>query len=144
MAGKQIYFDRFEIPRMRGLRYLMDENKAVTDYLFIGDRRGGFSMYFESNFPIFTVPKSSERPYCLFEIKNLDRSIRFFCPERLKNLDSVIWYFYLEIYDENGVAYGLPGQVRIGANEPCIRMTKGKPKFVEVLEQVKLHEESYA
>jgi len=36
------------------------------------------------------------------------------------------------------VAHGLPGQVRVEMSESCIRMAKNKPKFIEILEQVRL------
>lgn len=140
VTDKRILFGKFEFPRMRGLEYLLDEENGVTDYLFVNEQHDRFSMYFENNFPIFTVPENTDRPYCLFEMKRPGRVIKFFCPERRKNLDSVVWYFYVELFDEQGKAHRLPGQVRVGLNEPCIRMAKEKPKFIEVLEQVKLND----
>ena len=138
MTDKRILFGDFEFPRIRGLDYLLDEKKPVTDYLFVNEPRDYFSMYFENGFPIFTVPENSERPYCLFEMKRPDRMIKFFCPEKHPNLDSVVWYFYVEVFDEQGVAHGLPGQIRVGLDEFQAKLTKGKPKFIEVLEGVKL------
>lgn len=64
--------------------------------------------------------------------------IKFFCPEKYPHLDSVVWYFYVEVFDEQGVSHGLPGQIRVGLNEFQAKLTKGKPKFIEVLESVKL------
>ena len=80
MTDKRILFGDFEFPRICGLDYLLDEKKPVTDYLFVNEPRDCVSMYFEDGFPIFTVPESSERPYCLFELKSPDRIIKFFCP----------------------------------------------------------------
>ena len=139
MTRKRILFDEFEFPRVSGLEYLLDEGKSVTNYLFVSDRHDGFSMYFENGFPIFKVPESGERSYCLFEMKRPDRIIKFFCPEKHKNLDTAVWYFYMELYDERGEAHTLPGQVRVEFDGNCIRQTvKGKPKFIELLERVKL------
>ena len=138
MTDKRILFGDFEFPRIRGLDYLLDEKKPVTDYLFVNEPRDYFSMYFENGFPIFTVPENSERPYCLFELKRPGRMIKFFCPEKYPNLDSVVWYFYVEVFDEQGVAHGLSGQVRVGLDEFQAKLAKGKPKFIEVLESVKL------
>ena len=138
MSEKRILFGNFEFTRIRGLEYLMDEEKPITDYLFVNEPHDGFSMYFENGFPVFTVPENSERPYCLFEIKRPDRKIKFFCPERNKNLDSVVWYFCVELFDENGATHSLPGQVRVMFDAPCIWRTKQKPQFVEVLENVAL------
>lgn len=140
MTEKRILFDKFEFPRIRGLEYLLDEEKAVTDYLFVNEPHKKFSMYFENDFPIFQVPENSERSYCLFEIKRPDRMIKFFCPEKHPNIDTVVWYFYVELFNEKGEAYGLPGQVRVDTNDPCIRMRKGKPPLFEILETVKLNE----
>ena len=138
MTDKRILFGDFEFPRASGLEYLLNEEQLVTDYLFVNEPHEKFSMYFENGFPIFTVPENSERPYCLFEMKRSDRMIKFFCPEKHPNLDSVVWYFYVEVFDEQGVAHGLPGQIRVGLDEFQAKLAKGKPKFIEVLEGVKL------
>ena len=138
MTDKRILFGDFEFPRTNGLKYLLNEELLVTDYLFVNEPHDSFSMYFENGFPIFTVPENSERPYCLFEMKRSDRMIKFFCPEKHPNLDSVVWYFYVEVFDEQGVAHGLPGQVRVGMRDFRSELAKGKPKFIEVLEGVKL------
>ena len=138
MTEKRILFDRFEFPVEKGLDYVINENVPETDFLLINEQHDAFLLMFEKEFPIFTVPENSDRPYCLFEMKRPGRVIKFFCPERHKNLDSVVWYFYVELFDEQGVAHGLPGQVRVGLGEPCIRMAKEKPKFIEILEQVRL------
>ena len=138
MTDKRILFGDFEFPRTNGLKYLLNEELLVTDYLFVNEPHDSFSMYFENGFPIFTVPENSERPYCLFEMKRSDRMIKFFCPEKHPNLDSVVWYFYVEVFDEQGIAHGLPGQIRVGLDEFQAKLAKGKPKFIEVLESVKL------
>ena len=143
MTRKRILFDKFEFPRVSGLEYLLDEKKSVTDYLFVNEPHDGFSMYFENGFPTFTVPENSERPYCLFEMKLSDRIIKFFCPEKHKKLSCVVWYFYVELLDERGVVHKLPGQVRVRRKEPFLRMGGSeKPKFLEILEQVKLSKTS--
>ena len=138
MTEKKILFGKFEFPRVSGLQYLLDEEKVVTDYLFVNDPHDRFSMYFENGFPVFTVPEDSKRPYWLFEMKRPGRTIKFFCPERHKHLDSVVWYFYVELFDEQGIAHGLPGQVRLRTDDSFIHTRKGKPQFIEILEQVKL------
>jgi len=145
MTRKRILFDKFEFPWMSGLEYLLDERTSVTNYLFVSDRHDGFSMYFENGFPIFKVPESDERSYCLFEMKRPDRIIKFFCPEKCKNLSHVVWYFYVELFDEGGAVHKLPGQVRVRQREPLFR-TSGveKPKFLEILEQVKLNKTAIA
>ena len=138
MTEKSIYFGKFEFPRMQGLEYLLDEEKPVTDYLFVNEPSERFSMYFEEGFPRFTVPENSDREYCLFEIKRQGKKISFFCPEKKKNLDSVVWYFFVELFDENGGVHELPGQVRVGFDLSAVQIMNEKPQFIEVLEQVKL------
>ena len=139
MTDKRILFGDFEFPRTNGLEYLLNEEKLVTDYLFVNEPHEKFSMYFEEGFPIFVVPENSERPYCLFEMKNGGRKIKFCCPEKHPNLDSVVWYFYVELLDERGEVHGLPGQVRVGMRDFQSELAKGKPKFIEVLENVTLN-----
>ena len=138
MTDKRILFGNFEFPRVSGFEYLFDEKKPITDYLFVNEPHEKFSMYFENGFPIFEVPKNSERSYCLFEIKSPGRKIKFYCPEKHANLDTVVWYFYMDMVDENGETHTLPGQVRVEFDGDCLRRVKGKPKFIEVLEGVKL------
>ena len=139
MTDKRILFGNFEFPRVSGFEYLFDEKKPITDYLFVNEPHEKFSMYFENDFPVFKVPENSERSYCLFEIKSPGRKIKFFCPEKHANLDTVVWYFYVELFDLDGTPYGLPGQVRVDTNDPYVRMMKGKPPFLEILETVKLN-----
>lgn len=139
MTDKRILFGEFEFPRMHGLEYLLDEEKPDTSYLFVNEPHDRFSMYFEQGFPRFTVPEHSDRAYCLFEIKRQGRRISFFCPDRRENLDTVVWYFYVELFDEQGEVHGLPGQVRVAYEDTCIRMRRRKPKFLEVLERVTLN-----
>ena len=74
MTDKRILFGNFEFPRVSGFEYLFDEKKPITDYLFVNEPHEKFSMYFENGFPIFEVPKNSERSYCLFEIKSPGRA----------------------------------------------------------------------
>ena len=138
MTDKRILFGKFEFPVEKGLEYLVNENLTETDFLLINEPHDVFSMIFEKDFPIFTVPKNSERDYFLFEQKRQDRVIRFFCPEKHENLDSAVWYFYMELYDENGEAHTLPGQVRVEFDGNILRQIKGKPNFIELLEGVKL------
>ena len=138
MTEKFILFGKFEFPVEKGLEYLVNENLPETDFLLINEPHDVFSMIFEKDFPIFTVPKNSERDYFLFEQKRQDRVIRFFCPEKHENLDSAVWYFYMELYDENGEAHTLPGQVRVEFDGNILRQIKGKPNFIELLEGVKL------
>ena len=140
MTEKTICFGEFEFPVQKGLEYLINEQIPKTDFLIINEPNNVFSMTFERDFPIFTVPENSERSYGLFEIKRPDRKIKFFCPEKHPNLDTVVWYFYVELFDSDGTPYGLPGQVRVDTNDPYVRMMKGKPPLFEILETVKLSE----
>ena len=138
MNDRPICFGKFEFPRVCGLEYQQNEAKSDTDYLFVGDRNDSFSMYFEKDFPIFSVPDKPDWDYCLFELKRKGRVIRFFCPEKRKDLDSAVWYFYVDLLDEQGAVHSLPGQVRVGFETSLFRPTRSKPKFIEVLESVRL------
>jgi hypothetical protein len=138
VTEKRILFDGFEFPMIKGLEYLINENVPETDFLLINEPSTDFSLMFEKDFPIFKVPENLERDYCLFELKRSDRVIRFFCPEKHKNIDTAVWYFYIELFDERGEAHTLPGQVRVEFEGNVLRYAKGKPQFIEVLEQVKL------
>lgn len=138
MTEKRILFGKFEFPVEKGLEYLVNENIPETDFLCINEPHDTFSMMFEKDFPIFTVPEHSDRDYLLFELKRSGRVIKFFCPEKHENLDTAVWYFCMELYDENGEAHTLPGQVRVEFDGDIIRQVKGKPKFIELLEGVKL------
>lgn len=138
MTEKRIVFDEFEIPRVNGLEYLFNEELQSADYLFVNELGDRFSMYFEKGFPVFTIPQQSDRGYCLFELKRQDRVIKFFCPEKQKNFHCAVWYFYVELLDDEGKKHNLPGQVRVLVDEVNGCSPKRKPKFIEVLEKVRL------
>ena len=138
MTEKRILFGKFEFPVEKGLEYLVNENIPETDFLCINEPHDTFSMMFEKDFPIFTVPEKSDRDYLLFELKRSGRVIKFFCPERHKNLDTAVWYFCMELFDESGEAHTLPGQVRVEFDGDTIRQPRGKLKFLEVLENIQL------
>ena len=137
---KRVLFDAFEFPRVSGLDYLMDEENPTTDYLFINEPHEKFSMYFERGQKPFEVTDKSttDKEYCLFQMKRPNRTIHFYCPERLPDRESVMWYFYVEIFDENGKPHILPGQMRVVLKSSCLRLTDEKEQFIEILEQVKL------
>ena len=139
MTDKRILFGKFEFPVEKGLEYLVNENIPETDFLLINGPSESFSLMFEKDFPIFTVPKNSDRDYFLFEQKRQDRVIKFFCPEKHENLDSAVWYFYMELYGEDGAVHSLPGQVMVEFDGNRIRQAKGKPQFIEILEGIKLN-----
>lgn len=142
MTEKRILFGDFVFSKIRGLEYLLDEEKPRTDYLFVNDPRERFSMYFEKDFPVFFVPDSQDRSYCLFEIKRPQRRIRFFCPEKRTHLREVVWYFYVEMLDGGGKAHGLPGQVRVNFQDDFFTYVRGRPKFLDVLEQIELNDKT--
>ena len=137
---KRVLFEDFEFPVVKGLNYLMDEENPTTDYLFINEPHEKFSMYFERGQKPFEVTdkSSTDKAYCLFQMKRPNRTIHFYCPERLPNRESVMWYFYVEIFDENGKPHVLPGQMRVVLADDCLRMSDRKTQFIEILEQVKL------
>lgn len=139
MTDKRILFGDFEFPRANGLEYLFNDELLITDYLFVNEPHEKFSIYFENGFPFFRVPENSDRSYFLFEINSPGRIIKFFCPEKNKHLDTAVWYFYVELLDENGVAHSLPGQVRVSMRDFQCELAKGKPKFIEVLENITLN-----
>ena len=138
MTDKRIIFGKFEFPILPGLVYLLDDERPESDYLFVNEPRESFSMYFEKDFPIFTVPEKSEIDYCLFELRRTNRVIKFFCPEGRKYLNTAVWYFNVELLDAKGKVHALPGQVRVEFDGNYLRQGKGKPSFIDVLEQVRL------
>ena len=144
MLEKHIRFGRFSIPRLNGLKYLQNEETSETDYLFVNEPRGEFSMYFEKNFPRFSVPDQSDRDYCLFQIKRTNKTIHLFCPERHRRLRSVVWYFSVELFGEDGERYCLPGQVRVNTESRKAQEIKHQTTLLSILEQIQLHQEPIA
>ena len=136
---KNILFDKYEFPIIKGLDYLINKEDVNSDYLFINEEHDNFSMHFEKGFPVFVIPEKLERNYLSFELKRENRIIKFFCPEKQKNINSVVWYFYVEFINELGSKHILPGQVRVECEETNNFQLKGIPKFIEILEKVKLH-----
>lgn len=136
---KNILFDMYEFPVIKGLDYLTNEDVLNSDYLFINEEHDNFSMHFEKDFPVFSIPENLERNYCFFELKRNNRTIKFFCPEKQKNLNTSVWYFYVELKDDVGKQHILPGQIRVVYENIQEFQIKSFPKFIEILEKVKLH-----
>ena len=134
-----VLFDEFEFPKMKGFEYLVDDKQLNSDYMFINELNDDFSMYFEKEFPVFYIPKNTSRDYCLFELKRENKNIKFFCPEKQKNINSSVWYFYLEILDDNGKVHILPGQIRVIFDGENMLQVKGTTKFIKVLENIKIY-----
>ncbi len=143
---KKIVFGEFEFPIFKGLNYIFNGNKEKSQFLFVNGPNEIFSMYFEDGMQRFIVPDKFHlsREYYLFEINSSTRKIKFFCPEKWENLNSVIWYFCLELIDENGCIHCLPGQVRLELKDFRHRFMIGKPLFIKVLEQIKLNRSAAA
>jgi hypothetical protein len=53
-----------------------------------------------------------------------------------------VWYFFVELFDANGVAHELPGQVRVSTRDEIFSPMRERPKFIDVLEQIRLNEET--
>ena len=137
MPEKSIIFDQFEFPIIDGFNYLMNEQIPNSDYLFVNEPNDYFSIYFEKNFPVFKVPDKLERDYCLFQIKKSNRIIKFFCPEKQKKISNVVWYFYVELTDNNGQLHVLPGQVRVVYDNKDFLLKK-MDSIIHILEQVNI------
>lgn len=140
MHEKRVLFDRFEFPVIKGLDYLLNEESQASDYLFINEPHDKFSMYFEVGQKPFSLSETAteNKDYCLLELNRKNRKICFYCPERVSNRESVMWYFYVELFDENGVSHCLPGQIRLAYSRGCLRIAEERTQFIEVLEQVRL------
>lgn len=140
MVREKIIFDRFEIPVLKGLNYLLDETKPTTDYLFINEPHEKFSMYFESGQKPFEISDRAIKngDYCLLEMKRQNKSLHFYCPERLIGKGAVMWYFYVQFFAEDGGLFVLPGQIRVVMPDGCFRYADGKAKFIEVLDNIKV------
>lgn len=131
-------FGEFEIPVIRGCVYLGNEAETAMDYLFVNERRGQFSLYFENGMTSFIIPREGlkNRSYNLFEYHSVNRKIRVFCPEKQKELDSVIWYFEIELLDAAGERHSLPGQITVLCDHDACRCNP--PRFVELLKRIEL------
>ncbi len=141
MRERYIRFGRFLIPRLNEFKYLQSEECTDNDFLFVNEPHGAFSIYFEEGFPRFLVPDRSDRDYCLLEVKRPNKMIRLFCPARHRRLCSVIWYFYVELFDENGEQYCLPGQMCVNTEDNIEREIKHQTVLLTVLEQIQLYQE---
>ena len=137
---KNVLFDKYEFPLIKGYEYLINSDNLNSDYLFINEEHNKFSIHFEKDFPMFTIPKNLERNYCFLELKRSNRIINFFCPEKQENLDSVIWYFYIEITDSHQQTHILPGQIRVELKEKNNSNIKLISKLIEIFEKVKLYQ----
>lgn len=133
-----ILFNEFEFPKIKGLEYLINTNQLNSDYLFINDVNDFFSIHFEKDFPTFIIPKNSELNYSLFEFKKDNKKVKFFCPNRPKNINSTVWYFNIEIIDDDET-HVLPGQICVILDKINMFQVKSIPKFIDILEKIKIY-----
>ena len=138
MVVKKLAFSEFEVPNLKGFEKVVDKDQN-TDYLFINAPSDIYTVYFDSNMPIYQkdVLESCQTGSSL-EHKYPDKKIRFFCPSREKGRQDALWYFNLEFLTQSGETYILPGQIMVHSDEVYRKTVGGKLPFVEFLEKIKL------
>ena len=138
MVKKRACFGEFDVPIPKGHMRITDKD-ATTDYLFINAPRDIYTIYFNSDMPLYeqSVLNGYEQSSSL-EVNLPDRKIVFFCPSICGGRKDGLWYFNIEFVGENGESLFLPGQILVNSDEVYRKTVGGKLPFVEILEKIKL------
>ena len=139
MVRKRVRFGEFEVPIPRGHVQIIDRD-ATTEYLFIKAPREIYTVYFDSEMPLYSEGiLNGFAAGSRLELKMPDRKIVFFCPTRSCDRRDGLWYFNIEFEADGGEVLILPGQVVVNSDEVYRRTVGGKLPFVEILEKIRLN-----
>ena len=132
----KIILSNFQIPIIKGLTYLTDNNESIESVV-INAPRMQYSLYFEKNMKNQDIENIDE--YNLILIKKNNHKIYFFYPYKQNKIKTTLWYFKIEILDEEGKVNILPGQVLMDSSIINKQRNFVKLPFMNILENVKIN-----
>lgn len=132
----KIILSNFQIPIIKGLTYLTD-NSGSIESVVINAPRMQYSLYFEKNMKNQDIENIDE--YNLILIKKNNHKIYFFYPYKQNKIKTTLWYFKIEILDEEGKVNILPGQVLMDSSIINKPRNSIKLPFMNILENVKIN-----
>lgn len=131
----KIMLSNFQIPIIKGLTYLTDNSESIESVV-INAPRMQYSLYFEKNMKNQDIENIDE--YNLILIKKNNHKIYFFYPYKQNKIKTTLWYFKIEILDEEGKVNILPGQVLMDSSIINKQRNSIKLPFMNILENVKI------
>lgn len=138
MEDKIIKLSNFQIPIIKGLKYLTDFNDSCNESLLINAPRMQYSIYFEMNMENQNIENIEE--YNLILIKKNNHKIYFFYPYKQNKIKTILWYFKIEITDDDGKVNILPGQVLMDSSIVNKDKNQIRLPFMNILENVKINQ----
>ena len=132
----KIILSNFQIPIIKGLTYLTDNSESIESVV-INAPRMQYSLYFEKNMENHDIENIDE--YNLILIKKNNHKIYFFYPYKQNKIKTTLWYFKIEILDEEGKVNILPGQVLMDSSIINKQRNSIKLPFMNILENVKIN-----
>ena len=132
----KIILNNFQIPIIKGLTYLTDNSESIESVV-INAPRMQYSLYFEKNMKNQDIENIDE--YNLILIKKNNHKIYFFYPYKQNKIKTTLWYFKIEILDEEGKVNILPGQVLMDSSIINKQRNSIKLPFMNILENVKIN-----
>ena len=132
----KIILSNFQIPIIKGLTYLTDNSESIESVV-INAPRMQYSLYFEKNMKNQDIENIDE--YNLILIKKSNYKIYFFYPYKQNKIKTTLWYFKIEILDEEGKVNILPGQVLMDSSIINKPRNSIKLPFMNILENVKIN-----
>lgn len=138
MEDKIIKLSNFQIPIIKGLKYLTDFKDSCNESLLINAPRMQYSIYFEKNMENQNIENIEE--YNLILIKKNNHKIYFFYPYKQNKIKTILWYFKIEITDDDGKVNILPGQVLMDSSIVNKDKNQIRLPFMNILENVKINQ----
>lgn len=138
MVKKRLKFNEFDVPIPKGHKQIIDKDEN-TEYLFINAPKDIYTVYFNSNMPLYEEKiLKAYNEGSLLEIKLSDRKIDFYCPSLSGKRKDGLWYFNIEFFTNNDEVFILPGQILLNSDEVYRKTIGGKLPFVKILEEITL------
>lgn len=141
MVKKRLKFDEFYVPIPKGHKQIIDKDES-TDYLFINAPKEIYTLYFNSDMPLYegNILNAYEEGSSL-EIKLHDRKIIFYCPSLSGKRSDGLWFFSIEFFTNNDMVLLLPGQILLNSDKVYRKTVRGKLPFVKILEKITLKQD---
>ena len=134
MNKEIINLNNFQIPVVKGLKYIENYVDTNLDSLLINAPRMQYSLYFEKSMDNHNVENLEE--YNLIIFKKNNHKIYLFYPYKQNKIKTTLWYFKIEITDDLGKINVLPGQVLMDSSILNKQKKQIRFPFINILENV--------
>ena len=133
LCKKKVPFEEYLVPVLPHLIYEKDGSEKHGEVLFIADRRGCFTISFESGMQCFDLLVKEQEEYHNMHLAKENKRLHLCYPMQRKNGRMHMGYFHYELTDEKGELHILPGQIDIGLPQKYEHSLKAMTVLQDIL-----------